>query len=104
MESFQPSTEVSFPVPDKKGGENPCNHVYHTKCIEKWLTKHSDCPICRNTFLGSKESQLFILIEREQGLLIRENSTLTRFLITHFLNDNSNTTETSLTEMSPTEM
>ena len=25
-----------------------CNHIFHTKCIEKWLSKQNTCPICRD--------------------------------------------------------
>ncbi|CDW84121.1 e3 ubiquitin-protein ligase sis3-like [Stylonychia lemnae] len=27
----------------------PCNikHIYHPKCIEEWLTKHINCPLCK---------------------------------------------------------
>ena len=25
-----------------------CNHIFHTKCIEKWVEIKSDCPCCRN--------------------------------------------------------
>ena len=24
-----------------------CNHYFHKKCIDKWLLKNSNCPICR---------------------------------------------------------
>ena len=38
-----------------------CLHYYHHKCISKWLTKKSSCPICRqpvsdNPFLESFDS------------------------------------------------
>ncbi|KAF7635733.1 RING-type domain-containing protein, partial [Meloidogyne graminicola] len=24
-----------------------CNHIFHKKCIQKWLKKNSTCPLCR---------------------------------------------------------
>lgn len=26
---------------------NKCKHIFHEKCIVKWLIKHPTCPICR---------------------------------------------------------
>ncbi len=31
--------------------ELKCKHVYHKKCIDKWLKKNPSCPICRHDLL-----------------------------------------------------
>lgn len=28
-----------------------CNHYFHKKCIDKWLTRKASCPICRDKLL-----------------------------------------------------
>ena len=28
----------------------PCQHEYHTKCLARWFTMNSSCPICRRDF------------------------------------------------------
>ena len=28
-----------------------CNHIYHKKCIDKWLKKNATCPVCRTKLL-----------------------------------------------------
>ena len=35
-----------------------CNHIYHKKCIDQWLTKDNSCPLCRNILQEKKELSL----------------------------------------------
>lgn len=38
---FEPNEEVS---------ELPCNHIFHTPCLNKWfLNTHTTCPLCRRS-------------------------------------------------------
>ncbi|XP_030746717.1 E3 ubiquitin-protein ligase RNF13-like [Sitophilus oryzae] len=37
----------------------PCNHVYHIKCIDPWLTKNKRvCPICKRKVFAQNEPQV----------------------------------------------
>ncbi|KAJ0964455.1 hypothetical protein J5N97_025593 [Dioscorea zingiberensis] len=28
-------------------GQMPCKHVFHKECIEKWMLRSNNCPVCR---------------------------------------------------------
>ena len=30
----------------------PCNHVFHSECLEKWLEYKKECPNCRKSMEG----------------------------------------------------
>jgi hypothetical protein len=40
-----------------------CNHIYHKKCIDKWLERKSTCPVCRKE-VGSEEPVLDFTLPR----------------------------------------
>ncbi|CAH8528624.1 unnamed protein product [Dicrocoelium dendriticum] len=34
----------------------PCQHIYHTSCVNTWLKQHATCPICRKDLNGRDTS------------------------------------------------
>lgn len=32
-----------------------CKHVFHTKCLKRWIQRQQTCPICRNVILINRE-------------------------------------------------
>ena len=31
-----------------------CNHKFHCKCIDIWLSENNNCPVCRHEFINNK--------------------------------------------------
>jgi hypothetical protein len=69
----------------------PQKHFFHLKCIESWIGRHQNCPICRETVakvelqrdgnVSSEEEELERLIGRPEGLsLVRRTSSVVRLL------------------------
>ncbi|XP_028758656.1 E3 ubiquitin-protein ligase CIP8-like [Neltuma alba] len=46
LDGITPSSETDEEE-DKGAAGIPCGHVYHHKCIFKWLLKQQTCPLCR---------------------------------------------------------
>eukprot|EP00934_Nitzschia_sp_Nitz4_P000412 Nitzschia sp. Nitz4//scaffold17_size182527//88045//89019//NITZ4_001854-RA/size182527-snap-gene-0.280-mRNA-1//1//CDS//3329539340//412//frame0 len=51
---------AEYEVGDKiTWSKNPlCFHVFHHECIEQWLYKHDECPLCREDFFDSRGHKL----------------------------------------------
>uniref|UniRef100_A0A914HME8 RING-type domain-containing protein n=1 Tax=Globodera rostochiensis TaxID=31243 RepID=A0A914HME8_GLORO len=67
LEAFHELTEQNAPIEAPEGEEKPecavclgnfeagdkvrplppCEHIFHTECIELWLKQHNNCPMCR---------------------------------------------------------
>lgn len=37
-----------------------CNHTYHTKCLDIWMKRNSNCPLCRRKLSIAKKGILGI--------------------------------------------
>ncbi|KAI0504120.1 hypothetical protein KFK09_015068 [Dendrobium nobile] len=51
-----PATECPICLVEFADGEKvrvlpSCNHGFHVRCIDTWLSSHSSCPICRHSLL-----------------------------------------------------
>lgn len=41
---------------DDEAKQLPCDHLFHTKCIDPWLELHNTCPICRTNIENRQDS------------------------------------------------
>jgi hypothetical protein len=53
---FQKCESCSICFEDYKNGDDvgqfdQCEHTFHTLCLDQWLQKKKDCPMCRKTLL-----------------------------------------------------
>ena len=64
LESLTPKSDVS---------STPCGHVYHTVCIEKWLSNgQNNCSQCRKACTKDKIIKLFFSESDSENSLISE--------------------------------
>ncbi|KAJ0985420.1 hypothetical protein J5N97_003776 [Dioscorea zingiberensis] len=55
-----PATECPICLGEFEDGEKvrvlpKCNHGFHVRCIDTWLSSHSSCPTCRHSLLDQPE-------------------------------------------------
>lgn len=51
LEPFQVGERVSW------ASTNHCNHAFHPSCIQTWLIRHEQCPLCRCRFMLCDDSR-----------------------------------------------
>ena len=42
----------------------PCLHIFHSDCLQQWIMKHENCPLCR-TELNEKALEKFAQEDEE---------------------------------------
>lgn len=57
METGSPNCSICLcPYQDKESCRRlPCNHFYHSECIDKWLNQVNQCPLCRKEAVSKKK-------------------------------------------------
>mmetsp|Transcript_17858 Transcript_17858/g.40849 ORF Transcript_17858/g.40849 Transcript_17858/m.40849 type:complete len:291 (+) Transcript_17858:241-1113(+) len=58
LADFRASDKISCSNADSPdaGNNPPCRHIFHTRCLNAWLFKHTSCPVCRFQMVPEPET------------------------------------------------
>lgn len=53
-----------------------CKHFFHKKCIDKWLKKKAQCPICRDNILEEHIQHAIVEKAKHFGIELKNNNSI----------------------------
>ncbi len=56
-----------------------CKHFFHKKCIDKWLKKKAQCPICRDNVLEEHIQHAIVEKAKHFGIELKKNNSNEEF-------------------------